>query len=174
MTELYGHYSTTNWHGQDTTVHNVVDYVSTDEETYKGTTVFHAGHFSAIGRAYQSYNGTPINDTYIYPETSLGKHFFVFLWVCVQAQVPIDNSTNTVRPFDESVPANAPGTPIAWTHRDGTTGHTYMSADGYSDPEPTTSTITQAHIYQCMSIANLQGIPTVGAPYLCSFRKGLI
>ena len=133
LTQDYG-YDTTNWHGTGTTMSSVVDYIQPDEQNYDRTTVFHVGHLSSIGRSYQDNNGDTINDAAIYAETGLGKHFFVFLWICSQANNPAVDGT--VRWFDyPSQPPSQPGTPIAWTHRNGSAGHPYMSSDGFSAPD---------------------------------------
>ncbi len=125
-------YSTTNWHGQYTTVNNVISYIAPDEQNYGRTILYHSGHFSVRGRAYQSYGGSPIYDTNIYSQTGVGTHSFVFIWVCTQAENP--EVSGTVRMYN--YPTNTlPGTPIAWTHRDGTSGHPYMNADGYANPD---------------------------------------
>ena len=87
----------------------VVSNAGEDEQNYLGTMVFHAGHFSVENQAYQDSSGHRINASDIYPQTGLGRHFFVFLWVCVQAEDPTS------------------GTPRAWTHRDGSTGRPNMT-----------------------------------------------
>lgn len=95
----------------------VVSSAGYDEQNYLSTMLFHVGHFSSINTAYQDGNGNPIRASDILPQTVLGRHFFVFLWVCVQAE------THTA------------GTPVAWTHRDGNPGHPYMSSNGFLYPD---------------------------------------
>jgi hypothetical protein len=91
----------------------VVSNAGSDEQNYLGTIVFHAGHFSnPPNEAYQDSSGNPINASNIYPQTGLGRHFFVFLWVCVQAE----NHTS--------------GTPRAWTHRDNLSQFGFNQSDG--------------------------------------------
>jgi hypothetical protein len=125
-------YDTSNWRGGSTTVSSVVDYVGSDEQNYDRTILFHVGHFSYMGRAYQDNTGNPIYDTAIYPNTGLGKHYFTFLWVCGQAEVPIINGKAQWADY----PTNTlPGMPIAWTHRDGISGRSYMNAYGYTSPD---------------------------------------
>lgn len=115
-------YDTTNWHGAGTTVYNVEHYAGTDEQNYLRTAVFHVGHLCAFNTAYQDNWGDAITDTNIYSQTGLGRHFFVFLWVCSQAMTP---------QWDDPTP----GMPIAWTHRDNGAGRPYMSSNGYADPD---------------------------------------
>lgn len=90
----------------------VVSNAGSDEQNHLGTIVFHAGHFSEQNQAYQDSSGNPIYASNIYPQTGLGRHFFVFLWVCVQAE----NHTS--------------GTPRAWTHRDNLSQFGFNQSDG--------------------------------------------
>ena len=113
-------YTTTN-HYLNTVAANVIDQAEYDEETYVGTMAFYAGHFmQPMNDALQDKNGDAIygeDPSYgsfdIYSQTGSGKHFFTFLWVCVNAE----NQTW--------------GSPKGWTHRDGTTGHPYMDSNGF-------------------------------------------
>ena len=128
LTEDNG-YSTENLHGPGTLRDDVYDNAYFDEQTYDRTTVFHVGHFYSMGISYQDSTGNEIKDNELYTNTSLGEHFFTFLWVCVQAQNGTQQST--VKEYTE----DHKGTPIAWTHRDGSAGHPYMSSDGYAHPD---------------------------------------
>ncbi len=132
LTEDYG-YDTTNLHGSGTVYGDVYDNAYSDEQNYDRTTVFHAGHFSSLGRSYQDCNGRPIRDINLTAETGLGEHFFTFLWICVQAHNPVVDGT--VRCYDTILPSEDPGTPIGWTHRDGSDNHPFMSSDGYARPD---------------------------------------
>ena len=113
-----GGYTTTN-HCLNTVASYVISNAGYDEETYVGTMVFYSGHFAVPNNAVQDKNGDPIygDDPYsssdIYSQTGLGKHFFTFLWVCVNAETQTS------------------GTPVAWTHRDGTPGHPLMDSNGF-------------------------------------------
>ncbi len=96
----------------------VVNDAGNDEQNYLNTMLFHAGHFAENPNwAYQDNSGAPIRAIDIIDETGLGRHFFVFLWVCVQAETYTS------------------GTPVAWTHRDGSPGHPYMSSEGFQYPD---------------------------------------
>ncbi len=90
----------------------VVSDAGSDEQNYLGTMVFHAGHFSIENQAYQDSSGNLINASNIYPQTGSSRHFFTFLWVCVQAE----NSTS--------------GMPRAWTHRDNLSQFGFNQSDG--------------------------------------------
>jgi hypothetical protein len=122
-------YDTSNQYGVwGTTVTNVVNDAGYDEQNYAHTMVFHAGHFSVEGRAYQDNNGDSITDTALYAKTSARKHDFVLLWVCTQADVPIDPYLGYVMECETGV-----GTPIGWTHRDESAG--YMHCLGFEEPD---------------------------------------
>ena len=112
-------YSTSNLHGTGTVASNVVSNAGFDEQNYHRTTVFHCGHLygGQLNVAYQDNFAYPITESAVYAATGLGKHFFVFIWVCAQAE-------------DETY-----GTPVAWTHRDNAPGRPYMSSDGYANPD---------------------------------------
>lgn len=132
LSQNYG-YSTSNNHGWETIAEDVIDHAATDESSFDRTMVFHAGHLVDAGRSYQDDNGSRIYDDFLYDATELGNHFFVFLWVCSQANNPIVNGNVTC--YDTAIPSEDPGTPIGWTHRDGSAGHPFMSADGFTDPD---------------------------------------
>jgi hypothetical protein len=91
----------------------VVSDAGSDEQNYLGTLVFHAGHFSSKNTAYQDSSGNPIYCGDLLSQTGLRRHFFVFLWVCVQAE------------------SNTGGTSVGWTHRDANPG-IYLSSNGFS------------------------------------------
>jgi hypothetical protein len=96
----------------------VVSDAGNDEQNYLNTMLFHAGHFAMpMNQAVQDKDGNPILANQIIGQTGLGRHFFVFLWVCVQAE------------------SYTYGTPVAWTHRDGSPGHPYMSSLGFQNPD---------------------------------------
>ena len=107
-------YNVTNAFGSDTTVSNVLAWAESMEEDHDCVALFHFGHGGYTAEYYDYFdNGwNEIKDTDILYQTSLGKHFFVFLWVCFQA---------------EAGPSS--GMPAAWTHA------TNMSDDGYHDPD---------------------------------------
>jgi len=124
-------YVTSNLYGSwGTTATNVVNQAGSDEQNYLNTMVFHVGHQAGFGVAYQDNNGNPITDTNIYAQTGLGRHFFTFIWVCAQADVPIDQWCRVVE-----YNATRKGMPIAWTHRDNSPGHPYMNAYGFGNPD---------------------------------------
>jgi hypothetical protein len=102
-------YSTSNLCGAGTIRADVLWQTQYDEEHYDRATVFHVGHRSITG--YQDNYGTPITPNDILGRTTLGKHKFVFLWVCDQATSPTF------------------GMPYAWTQR------TDMHANGYLSPD---------------------------------------
>jgi hypothetical protein len=101
---------------QNTVNTTVISDAGADEQSYDRTAVFYAGHKSYLG--IQDNIGGSITPSDIHAQTTSGKHFFTFLWVC-------DQATNL---------ASANGMPAAWTHRDGTTGHSFMSdnPDGFT------------------------------------------
>ena len=113
-------YETFNLCGEGTINTDVVNNAGSDEQNYSHTIVFHAGHFSEMNRAYQDNYGNPIRAIDISAQTGLGKHFFVFLWVCVQAESNTDVN----------------GTAAAWLNRDGSSGRPFLSADGFANPDP--------------------------------------
>ncbi len=104
-------YTTTNFCNAGTTKYNVLSYAQNMEESYHRVALFHFGHMNGT-TAYLDTNGIAINSSEIDDETTMGKHFFVMLWTCRQA----DNGPSS-------------GMPFAWTQR------TDMSSDGYNDPD---------------------------------------
>ena len=96
---------------------NVLSTITSDENNYAGTMLFHIGHQAGFG-TYEDNVGAQISPGDILPRTTLGKHYFVFLWVCVQV------STNYSAPGADSMAA-------AWLHRDGSAGHPLLDADGF-------------------------------------------
>ena len=107
-------YSVSNWcwdPGYGTTVNRVGQNAHNDELNYDRTTVFYVGHKASDNFAIQDDEGHPIDWQDIGTNTTLGEHFFVFLWVCNQAQAPT-----------YGIPAN-------WTQNPG------MSSDGYASPD---------------------------------------
>lgn len=114
---LYAGYDTTNLFGSGTINTTVISNAGSDEQSFAGTMVFHAGHFTQFNQAYKDNVGGRIDASDIYAQTGLGKHFFVFLWVCVQAENP------------------AWGMPAAWLHRDGSPGHPLLGSDGFTNPD---------------------------------------
>ncbi|PVX23465.1 MAG: hypothetical protein CW691_10545 [Candidatus Bathyarchaeum sp.] len=125
-------YITTNLCGSGTTATNVISQAGSDEDYYMNTMVWHAGHFAESNNAYQDNNGDTIHWQDLYAETSLGRHFFTFLWVCVQAE----NVTT--------------GTPVGWTHRDDTPGHEYMHEDGFDNSDGSGQCYISFHGYSPM------------------------
>jgi hypothetical protein len=107
----YAGYSTSNLCGSGTTKDNVLSYASSDEQNYQRTAVFHFGHMSSPNWAYQDNVGEEITWSGIGDNTVLGKHFFVFLWVCEQARGP------------------SYGIPASWMNRSD------MSDNGYTNPD---------------------------------------
>lgn len=112
-----GGYNSINSCGSNTQRYQITTNAYSDEQTFDNIAIFHFGHLADFNIGYQDNDGLNVGYNYIYPNTALGKHSFVFIWVCAQAQ-------------DRTY-----GTPVAWTHRDGTQGHPYMSNDGYATPD---------------------------------------
>ncbi len=104
-------YDTDNHCGSGTTNTAVLNNALSDGHDYHRTAVFHVGHYSEPNWEYQDNYGNPINWADLEPMASLGKHFFVFLWVCDMARGP------------------SYGIPASWTNR------TEMSSDGYANPD---------------------------------------
>jgi hypothetical protein len=106
-------YSTTNAFNTSTTKNNVLTWAQSMEQQYYRVALFHFGHGGIVDgdHDYFDNSGNPIWDYEIYPKTSLGKHFFVWLWVCRQGDDPDS------------------GMPVAWTHRSD------LAPDGYTDPD---------------------------------------
>jgi hypothetical protein len=114
-------YDATNLYGEDTTKVNVLTYTQSSETNFGRVAMFHFGHFAInpyVG-AYQDNTGLQ-NNAILWSDvddlTTAQKHFFVWIWVCVQAQHANDYM------------------PVAWTHRDSNHGG-YMADDGYSSPD---------------------------------------
>ncbi len=95
-------YDVTNACGTDTTKSNVLTWASSMEQNYDCVALFHYGH-GGYG-CYFDNDGDWIYDYEIGDKTVLGKHFFVFLWVCWSAEF---------------------GLPAAWTQG-------FTSYDGYN------------------------------------------
>jgi hypothetical protein len=107
-------YSVSNWcwdPGYGTTVNRVGQNAHNDELNYDRTAVFYVGHKASDNFAIQDDQGYSIDWQDIGTNTTLGEHFFVFLWVCNQAQAPT-----------YGIPAN-------WTQNPN------MSSDGYANPD---------------------------------------
>jgi hypothetical protein len=108
-------YNTTNLAGPGTQAADVISQADYDEQHFAQTAVFHVGH-KAIG-GYQDDDGDLISAEILWSKTTLYRHFFAFIWVCSQA------GSETF------------GMPIAWTHRNDTQVHPYMSSNGYVNPD---------------------------------------
>ncbi len=104
-------YSVTNAYDTDTTKNNVVTWAQSMEQQYYRVALFHFGHMAGDNTRYFDTNGVHINDYDISPKTVLGKHFFVWLWTCMQGKYPDS------------------GMPVAWTQRSN------LAADGYVNPD---------------------------------------
>jgi cytoskeletal protein RodZ len=104
-------YSTSNHCGSQTTANNVGIHAQNDQQSYDRVAVFHFGHKMSDNFVYADNTGNPITWQMIGGNTSLGKHKFVFIWVCSQAQAP-----------HYGIPAN-------WTHKSD------MHSDGYTNPD---------------------------------------
>jgi hypothetical protein len=107
----YAGYSSDNMYGSGTTRSNVMDNAWSDQYGYLRTAVFHFGHQYTPNYGYQDNTGNEITWLDIGSNTGLGKHFFVFIWVCQQA---------CGRHY--GIPAN-------WTQNPD------MSSDGYTNPD---------------------------------------
>jgi hypothetical protein len=119
--------------GEETNKTTVLSNAYNDEENYDNVAVFSFGHLAGFNDAIQS--GHLVDDEEVWDpvtnptinitvsevkaQTTQGKHFFVLIWHCVQA----------IDPYSGSMAA-------AWTQRDGSPGHPYMSPDGYTNPDP--------------------------------------
>jgi hypothetical protein len=77
-------YDVTNACGTDTTKGNVLAWASSMEEDYDCVALFHYGHGGHS--CYFDNDGNWIYDYEIEDETVLGKHFFVFIYVCWSAE----------------------------------------------------------------------------------------
>jgi hypothetical protein len=116
---FYGRTSNTAAYRQD-----VLNSAYYDENNWDGAMVFHVGHVGGSS----PYGDNPYKDNTNYPQnyispsdvlqqTGLGKHFFVFLWICLGAPAPGSS------PISNSMAA-------AWLHRDGSSGHPLLDSDG--------------------------------------------
>jgi len=106
-------YDVTNAFGVNTTENNILSWVSSMDENSFRVAVFEFGH-GGYGNIIDN-NGTEIYYDEVGNHTLPGKNFFVFIWVCFQADDP--NS----------------GMPVAWTQ------NYNLSEDGYEDPDNSSS-----------------------------------
>ena len=109
-------YTPTDSVGPPTTKQNEVNDASYDETYYDTATVFHFGHLVNYGVGYVDNTGNPIMYSDISPQTTAGRHDFVFLWVCAQANGGPDYSN------DNNIAQ-------AWLRYPG------LSSDGYNSPD---------------------------------------
>jgi hypothetical protein len=100
-----------NYYTTSTTVSNVLGNISSAEQNYYRVAMFHFGHMAGPRTGYYDSYGSVINNNAVYERTVLGKHFFVWLWACWQAEFPYMDM------------------PRSWTHR------TNLAIDGYSTPD---------------------------------------
>jgi hypothetical protein len=115
-------YSTSNHCGTDgsqTTVSNVKAHAANDQANRDRIAVFHFGHLYSSNWGYQDNTGAEISWDDINDNTALGKHRFVFIWVCDMAK-------------NQSY-----GVPAAWTYRSAGSPYytTTMSENGYLHPD---------------------------------------
>ncbi|MEM2099570.1 MAG: hypothetical protein QXU99_07545 [Candidatus Bathyarchaeia archaeon] len=124
----YQDYNVTNSYGSGTKKSNVLGNVSIMAYGYHRVALFHYGHGGYLdlqnpsGRHWDYFDNYgwetlpyQIRDYEVYDETGLGKHFFVFLWVCRQGDV-VRNETS------------GGGMPYAWTHYN-------LSPHGFNDSD---------------------------------------
>lgn len=107
-------YSVSNWcwdPGYGTTVNRVGQNAHNDELNYDRTAIFYVGHKYSDNFAIQDDQGYPISYELLGGNISSNEHFFIFLWVCNQAQAPT-----------YGIPAN-------WTNNPN------MSSDGFANPD---------------------------------------
>jgi hypothetical protein len=104
-------YSTSDHTGSGTTKSAILGNAEYDEANYDRIALFHFGHMVNNNWGYVDNSGNWVLCTDIEPKADDGKHFFVFIWACAQA-----NAHNW-------------GTPQAWTNR------TDLSSDGYGSPD---------------------------------------
>jgi hypothetical protein len=74
-----------------------------------------------------------VNDHEIWPKTSSGVNYFVFIWACAQGKEigSYHASYWLYYPFVWYAGTGAAGMPCAWIRRD----YTQMSSDGYANPD---------------------------------------
>jgi hypothetical protein len=120
MCNIYGYSGRTN--NSVAYQQDVLNMASYDEEHYDGTMVFHIGHVDGNSRdgdnPYKDNSNSSLNDIApcdVSQHTDLGKHFFVFLWVCSEAPA-------------QGVAPNATSMAAAWLHR---YGDQSLDADGF-------------------------------------------
>jgi hypothetical protein len=120
----YSGYSAYSQAGEDTRKEWILNNAYSDELAYDNVTVFHFGHLADLNIGYVDNYGEPIWDTCIFPYTDLGKHSFVFMWVCAQAVEPGPGQYT-------------PKTPAAWTHRGNNAPYNppALSDNGYLYPD---------------------------------------
>ena len=111
-------YSVANMYGSSTIKDDVLDCIQYSENNFGQVAAFYFGHFAtAFYTAFQDNSGYPINYSDISSHTTTAhKHFFVWIWACVQAETSSSNM------------------PKAWTQRDGISSP-IMSNDGYNSPD---------------------------------------
>ncbi|MEM2911493.1 MAG: hypothetical protein QXM52_01660 [Candidatus Bathyarchaeia archaeon] len=74
-----------------------------------------------------------VNDYEIWPKTSSGVNYFVFIWACAQGkEVGRYHASYWIYyPYVYYAGTGAAGMPCAWTRRD----YTQMNSDGYANPD---------------------------------------
>jgi hypothetical protein len=92
------------------TVDNILGNASSSDQNYYRVAMFHFGHMAGNNTVYYDTTGDYVWDSDVSSSTN-GKHFFVMLWTCRQADESDD------------------GMPVAWTQ------NSNMAADGYSQPD---------------------------------------
>jgi hypothetical protein len=126
-----------NEYGGSTAKARVYQNASFYEATCAYVTVFHYGHYNFTSLpdvpgvpqtkhwGYYDSLGDSVWDTELFCSTSLGKHYFVFLWTCVLAE--------ELGYWDSVSGTGAVGLPYAWTHH----GEEYgWTIDGYANDSP--------------------------------------
>jgi hypothetical protein len=108
----YSGYNVSNHAGTYTCSYWILTNAQNDEQNFDRVALFHFGHMAEFQKGYVDNYGTPVLASEIDQRVSTYKYFFVFIWVCAQAN-----------DHDE-------GTPAAWTSRTNLSDNGYVSPDG--------------------------------------------
>jgi hypothetical protein len=120
-------YVAENYYGEETIGVNILNNAADSEENFHRVSIFHYGHGygddieDEFHSSYMGNDWIPVWDHEIYDKTGLDKHFFVFLWVCMQGVRPSECF------YHEGV--GAVGMPLAWHNTMG------LSDEGYGYPD---------------------------------------